>query len=94
MDTKVATTLIIVVLAGGVFRYGGAYLIYTPQLNELKSSQYKTEALYNSISEQFNELKNECEILSEQNENLETQISTIEKDLIERARVWATSVAV
>jgi len=57
MDTKIIVIFIIGIIVGGGFGCSGAYLLYKPEIAELKSSLSDTEINYELLSMQYDSLQ-------------------------------------
>ena len=80
MKPKVLVVLVVGILVGGGFGFGGAYIFYAPKINELTTdlndleSQHQTlVGQHETISEQYETLSQEYGTLSGQYENLKTE---------------------
>lgn len=87
MDSKVLGMLIVGILAGGSLGVGGAYILYIPQVNELKTelsyfeSQYETlSGQYETLSQEHETLSGEYETLKIERNKLQSQYSTLSSE--------------
>ena len=85
MNSKIIVILVVGILVGGSIGFGGAYILYTPQIYELTSdlndfkSQYQTLlGQYETLSGKYETLSQEHETLSGQYEALSEQFGTLQ----------------
>lgn len=94
MDAKVLVVLVVGVLVGGGFGFGGAYIFYAPKINELTTKlndlelqhqtligQYETLSVqYETLTQEYGTLSGQYENLKTERDNLQNQYSTLSSE--------------
>jgi len=70
MSLKVLGVLVIGVLVGGGLGFGGAYIFFTPQIDELTAQLSDFESRYEALSGQYEALSGRYEALSQEHDAL------------------------
>ena len=80
MERRITTILVVGLLAGVCVGYGAAYLVFTPQINDLKIQLSGYELQYEALSGQYETLSKEYEALKTEIENLQSQYTKLSSD--------------
>lgn len=88
MDSKILAVLVVALLVGGGLGFGGAYLLYNPQIKELATELDGLESQYESLSDEhenltgrFNTLYEQHETISKEYEELSEQYDILSDEL-------------
>lgn len=77
MKSKIAISVIVSLLIGGVLGYFGAYTIFTPEINELSTTISDQTLRISSLENSNNELSEDITLLTTQNEKITSDLSLI-----------------